>query len=156
MRWTSNQHCLIKVWNNNSSDRVFRHQIILCSSMFYNQSNILRDFKINVNLIWLKIRIFCFRILEKLDLHLNLIRKDEKMLLGYLAGYHELRSYIQVLVWPSAKGKRKECGRGWWISMNELKGGRIKLKIDIEGGVYRISVMNRELSYVSSNLSGAL
>lgn len=40
--------------------------------------------------------------------------------------------------------------------MNELKGGRIKLKIDIEGGVYRISVANRELSYVSSVLSGAL
>lgn len=40
-----------------------------------------------------------------------------------------------MLVWPSAKGKLKEYDRGQRVSMNKLKGGRIKLKIEIEGGV---------------------
>lgn len=86
--------------------------------------------------------------------------KDEKMdlLFGYLAGYCELRSYVQVLVLPSAKGKLKECdlGQGAGGSMNELKEGKITFKIDMEGGLYRMSKINRELSCVSWDLSGAL
>ena len=40
--------------------------------------------------------------------------------------------------------------------MNELKEGKINVKIGTEGGVYRMSVITRELSYVSPDLSGVL
>lgn len=73
------------------------------------------------------------------------------LLFGYLAGYRELRSYIQVLVLPSAKGKLKECDLGQRAggSMNELKEGKIMFKMDMEGGLNRMSNINRELSCVS-------
>lgn len=43
--------------------------------------------------------------------------------------------------------------RGWG-STDEIE-GKLKLKIAVEGGVYRMN-MNSELSCVSSDLSGAL
>lgn len=56
--------------------------------------------------------------------------KKVDLLFGYLAGYHELRSYIQILVLPSAKGNAKnvsgDSGRGG--SMNEIKKGKEKVE----------------------------
>jgi len=59
-----------------------------------------------------------------------------------------LKGNLENVIWD---------GEGWGGgSMNELKEGKINVKIGTEGGVYRMSVITRELSYVSPDLSGVL
>lgn len=58
--------------------------------------------------------------------------KKIDLLFRYLAGWHELRSYVLVLVLPSAKGKLEEYDLGWGGSMNELKE---KVESRCKGGV---------------------